>query len=154
MLTSFKRSTFTIFSITFMSLTLVLVAGCTLNKKVSDKTLMFADFAKVEELTSQEEERVVILDVRNFEKFQDKHIEGAFNIYTPNIRRREQLLLGEPIIIVYSSGEVRDNLSTAACKRLLNLGYGNVYNYRAGLKDWVKNEGKTEVTELMADLAE
>ncbi|QDU34353.1 molybdopterin biosynthesis protein MoeB [Poriferisphaera corsica] len=138
----------------FLALILLLIPGCKMNQKVSDKTLQPADFAKVEELLAMPEQRIVMLDVRRPDRFQKEHIDGAFNIYMPQIRRRERLLTGDPIIIVYSSGEVRDYLSTAACKRLLSLGYGSVYDYRGGLKDWLKQEGATTSTTVMADLAE
>ena len=149
-----RKSISTIILSLLLTFTLSLVLGCKINEKVSDKTLQPADFAKVEELLNLKDERVVMLDVRRPDRFQKEHIEGAFNIYMPQIRRRERLLTGSPIIIVYSSGEVRDYLSTAACKRLLSLGYGNVYDYRGGIKDWLKKDGPTDSTAIMADLAE
>ena len=121
--------------------------ACKSQNKTSDKDLQLAKFDTVKVLMDDDSMRTVILDVRRPELFQKEHIEGAFNIYMPYLRRRERLLAGDPNIIVYSSGEVDDLLATAACKKLLDLGYSNIYNYRSGLKDWKKKDGSlTSIT--------
>ncbi|WP_432797267.1 rhodanese-like domain-containing protein [Poriferisphaera sp. WC338] len=122
--------------------------GCNTAHKVSDKDMQLADFDIVQELNTRKDTRTVMIDVRSQRLFQKEHIKDAFHIYLPHLKKRDRLLAGDPMIIVYSSGEVHDLLATAACKKLLDLGYVNVYNYRGGLKDWIKNGGETAVVEF------
>ena len=121
----------------------IAVGGCESQRKISDKNMQLADFQMVQDLVASKDIRTVVVDVSSPPRFQQEHIKGAFNIHMPLLSKRDRLLAGKPNIVVYSSGELNDNLSTGAAKRLLNLGYVNVYNYRGGLKDWVKNGGGT-----------
>lgn len=77
------------------------------------------------------EDNAVVIDVRNFDEYFDGHIDGAINIPVENIST--VTYDKETVIIVYCASGMR---SANAAKKLIDLGYTNVYNLDGGLINW------------------
>lgn len=101
-------------------------------------------------------DKLVILDVRTQEEYEEKHIEGAVLIPNEEIgsERLEQLPdLNEEILIYCRSG----NRSAEAAKKMIEAGYTNVYDF-GGINDWsydtvsgLQSEKTTASSETTAD---
>ena len=74
---------------------------------------------------------VVIIDVRNYDEYQEEHIENSINVPLNHINDIE--MDKDTKIIVYCLSGVR---SKQAAKTLVSLGYFNVYNIDGGIINW------------------
>jgi rhodanese-related sulfurtransferase len=90
-----------------------------------------------------EDDRVVLVDVRQPSGFAEEHIPGAINLPLNTLRAGEPALAEAQSIVVYASGSPEDPLAGAAAKRLLALGYSNVLEFRGGLDEWTTKGGRT-----------
>ena len=81
----------------------------------------------------------VLLDPRPAAKFEKSHLPNAINIPMPEIILGHPELAKAKNIIVYAGGW-QDYMSSAAAKKMLALGYKNVYDFRGGIEQW-KTEG-------------
>ena len=113
----------------------VVSGGCGTTTRVSDESIERIEYERLQELLASPKERVVVVDVRTEDRFMKGHIPGAINIPLPSLRVDDPRLLDSTAIVVYA-GTWRDNLSAAAAKRLLTLGYDDVYDFRAGWEQW------------------
>lgn len=78
-------------------------------------------------------EKIVVLDVREKDEFQQGHIPGSINLSSRKIGQLEEMVEDkETILFVYCLTGVR---SVGAAKNLVNLGYQNVYNL-GGISAW------------------
>ena len=77
-----------------------------------------------------EEENVVIIDVRTVEEYKEGHIDGAINLPLDIISNID--VSKDKKIIVYCRSGRRSNL---AAIELIGLGYENVYDM-GGINDW------------------
>ena len=77
-----------------------------------------------------EEENVVIIDVRTVEEYKEGHIDGANNLPLDIISNID--VSKDKKIIVYCRSGRRSNL---AAIELIGLGYENVYDM-GGINDW------------------
>lgn len=118
--------------VTLLCLTLAAIAGCD-KVKVSDESIQTLREAEVIEALTQPQ--VVLVDVRKPEHFAKGHLPGAINIYLPQMRESDARLASAKQIIVYASGWT-DPLSPAAAKKLMALGYQNVYEFKGGIEVW------------------
>lgn len=126
-----------------MILMIFLVTGCKSNV-ITDQDIKVMTVEKVKEVAGEEE--VIILDVRNTEKYASGHLPHAINIHLPELKRRDVRLANAKYIIVYSGGW-HDRLGTAALKKLLALGYKNVSELPGGVENW-KDSGFKLITEV------
>lgn len=80
------------------------------------------------------EEDIIILDVRTEEEFDEEHIDNAIVIPVDEIEERVESVLTEKAkkILVYCRSGKR---SLKACEKLLKLGYTNVLDF-GGIIDW------------------
>ena len=82
----------------------------------------------------ENEENYIILDVRTEEEYKKSHIPEAINI--PNeeitIETTNKLTDKDQLILVYCRS---GNRSKEASKKLVKLGYTNVYDF-GGINDW------------------
>lgn len=81
---------------------------------------------------------VQLIDVRFPNEFNNGHIEGAININSFDFLYFEENVLKldkEKPIYVYCYSGVR---SRRACKKLANMGFKNIYDFKAGYKAWSK----------------
>ncbi len=79
-------------------------------------------------------EDIIILDVRTQEEFDEGHIDNAIVIPVDDIEKDAENVIGEKDkkILVYCRSGKR---SLAACKKLLKLGYTNIFDF-GGIIDW------------------
>lgn len=81
----------------------------------------------------------ILINTLGSDNFRSKHIPGSFNIPTGEIEERAGQVLPDKDqeIIVYCAS--RDcTASPTAAKKLVELGYSNVFDFEAGLTGWLK----------------
>jgi len=107
-------------------LSLLLFSGC--GEKIEYKNI------KVEEISSLGE-NVLYLDVRSRLEFSNGHIEDAVNIDVEELENNVGDLIPnkDRIIIVYCQS---GNRSAVASKKLIELGYKNIYNLVGGFNNY------------------
>jgi rhodanese-related sulfurtransferase len=89
--------------------------------------------------------KVLWLDPRSPKAFAEGHVPQATNIPFPDIERtHEATCRGFEMYFVYDT-DYNDVLAKASAKRLLELGYKNVYCMLGGLKAW-KTDGNPVAT--------
>ena len=78
-------------------------------------------------------ENVVLLDVRSPQEFKEGHLEGAINIPTYELKYKAHIFLvnKDSIIIAYCAFGIR---SKKAVKILRKLGYKNIYHLQSGIE--------------------
>lgn len=125
-------------------LTLCVVFSCFLaaceTGKTSDEDLNLVTTDLLLELMVDAGESVVLIDVRKPEAYNAESIPGAINIPILQLRPNDPRLAEATQIVVYSDGWSRyqnDQLSWAAAKTMLQLGYKFVSDYRPGLNGWI-----------------
>ena len=88
---------------------------------------------KAEEALSMMSDEVIILDVREVDEYDDGHISKAINLPLGHINKAEESFKDkEQTILVYCRSGRR---SAEAAKKLVKLGYTNVYDF-GGILDW------------------
>ncbi len=122
--------------------------GCT--RDTSDRDLVYKRPSELVELASTptgpfgagKAPKVLWLDPRSPKLYAEGHIPQATNIPFPDIERTHEVSCrGYTMFIVYDT-DYDDVMSKAAAKRLLELGYKDVYSMLGGLKSW-KADGYT-----------
>ncbi len=84
-----------------------------------------------------------LIDVRSREDYVKEHIGGAIHIPLEEIERARELLKPSDNIITYCESFVCSASSSAAVK-LMRMGFGNVRDYKGGLREWKMNDLPTE----------
>lgn len=118
-------------------------AGCD-KVKVSDQDIQILKESEMEAATADGE--TVVVDVRKPAAYAAGHIPNAINIFLPEIREQDPRLAGAKSIVVYAGGWT-DPLSTAACKRLMAMGYTGVAEFKGGMELW-KESGRQVATSV------
>lgn len=78
----------------------------------------------------------VWVDPRSRKSFEEDHIEGAINLPFPEMNEAAgAFLAGYDLFIVYGTGYT-DTMAVAGSKRLLELGFTEVYTLDGGLQAW------------------
>lgn len=116
-------------------LVLALLAGCT-----SDPATVGADGEAYHKITAEEAKKmmdgqqVTIVDVRRQDEYEESHVPGAILVPNESIgdEAPEQLPDKDATLLVYCRTGVR---SEQASKKLVGLGYKNVYDF-GGINDW------------------
>jgi rhodanese-related sulfurtransferase len=118
-----------IFSLGILAIGMISLIGC---KKENDiiKTI---DSKEAKEIMEQNED-VIILDVRTEEEFREGHIKGAILLpdYEVEEKAEEVLVDKSTTVLVYCRSGRR---SASAAKALLTLGYSKIYDF-GGIIDW------------------
>ena len=132
------------------------LTGCTAS--TSDRDLVYKRPSELVEIASTPVgpfgagrlPKVLWLDPRSPARFAEGHVPEATNIPFPDIEpTHEATCRGFDLFIVYDT-DYDDVLSRAASKRLLELGYENVYSMLGGLKAW-KADGYPVATSRPAE---
>lgn len=91
------------------------------------------DANKAKEMLEQQED-IIILDVRTKEEFEEGHIQGSILIPDYEIEEKAEQVLTDPsaTILVYCRSGRR---SAEAAKTLAKLGYTDIYDF-GGIIDW------------------
>jgi rhodanese-related sulfurtransferase len=76
---------------------------------------------------------VVLLDVRSDREYSDGHIPGSVHVPLPEIGERIKKLKKDKEVVVYCRS---GNQSIWAIKRLMGMGYKNLYNLKGGYSAW------------------
>ena len=111
---------------------IVLLASCTNNNQI-EITVNKIDSIKAQK-DFNEKSGYIIVDVRTKEEFDEGHIPGSINIPNEEIlndRPEELSDLSQDIYIYCRSG----NRSNQAAKKLIKMGYTNIYDF-GGIIDW------------------
>lgn len=120
-----------LFLILSLTCTLIVMAGCS---KKDDKSTHTTISAKEAKKMMDENEDIIILDVRTEDEYQEGHIEGAILIPDNEITEKAEDILAdksETILVYCRSGRRSANAS----KELSDLGYTNIYDF-GGINDW------------------
>ena len=122
--------------ILFCSLIIVLVLvnmiSCT-NSEAEDKTV-YRKITVDEAKKMMDTEKVIVLDVRNKDEYDQGHIKNAILLPNPEIEQRASEVLPDKNakILVYCRSGKR---SAEASKKLIDMGYTNIYDF-GGIMDW------------------
>lgn len=123
-------------AILFMTVGLLL-GGCEAlqgGPETSDSSLMIMTEDEVAEAMINEA-GIVLVDVRREDAFASGHLPGAVNLPIERIGFDDPELLDRSRIIVYGQN-FQSKLPTAAAKKMMRLGYENVYEFRGGVELW------------------
>ena len=131
--------------IAVLMLPLVLAAAaCT--RKTSDRDLVFVTPAQaVEKLHAKpglfgKPVRGVWIDPRRPEHYAKEHVAGAISLPLARMEAEAPVVLrGYDLFLVYDT-DLEDTIGKAASKRLMEIGFDDVYTLEGGLKAW-KREG-------------
>ena len=98
------------------------------NKYRSKENLSLEEIEKI----MQDNENVILLDVRSPQEYDEGHMQNAINIPTYEIYKKAQNIIEDKntIIICYCTLGVR---SKKAIKMLKKLGYKNLYHLDGGM---------------------
>jgi len=77
-----------------------------------------------------------LVDVLSRESFTKQHIKGAISIPLEEIGRKASKQLKKSGKIVTYCASFECSASTQAARKLIALGYKNVFDYKGGLKDY------------------
>ena len=112
-----------------------MAVGCASTNRTSDTDLTVLGVDEYLELLAQHGDRTVIIDTRPPSLYAKGHLPGAINIPLPQIKAGDPRLIEAERYVVYGKGW-DDVVSPAAAKKMLVLGYSNVYDFRAGFEVW------------------
>ena len=76
---------------------------------------------------------MMLLDVRSDKEYEEGHIPGAVHVQLSDIGNKVKRLKKEKELVVYCRN---GNQSIWAIKRLMGMGYRNLYNLRGGYNAW------------------
>jgi rhodanese-related sulfurtransferase len=76
---------------------------------------------------------IMLLDVRSDREYSEGHIPGAVHVPLPEIGDRVKKLKKDKELVVYCRN---GNQSIWAIKRLMGMGYKNLYNLKGGYSAW------------------
>jgi rhodanese-related sulfurtransferase len=88
-----------------------------------------------EAIVLMNDERSVVIDVREPNEFAEGHIEGARNIPVSKVAERAHELEAHkqsPVIVTCNSGA----RSPEACKKLVSQGFGQIFELKGGMMAW------------------
>jgi len=79
---------------------------------------------------------ITLIEVLSNESYEKEHIKGAVNIPLEEIGRKAKARFNkdEPIAVYCSNFDC--GASPAAAKKLIEMGFENVYDYQGGKQDW------------------
>ncbi len=79
---------------------------------------------------------MMILDVRSDKEYEQGHIPGAVHVQLADIGDKVKKLKKDKELVVYCRS---GNQSIWAIKRLMGMGYKNLYNLKGGYSAWQRN---------------
>jgi len=124
------------------------VTGCRGLLRINDNSIQLARYDQVQTwLSDLATSQMVLIDVRPLQEHIAEHIQGSIRIGLPGLTKADPRLVQASRIVVYASGW-SDSLSPAAAKRLLSLGYSQVYDFRGGLSAWKRRGGPVSGVEV------
>lgn len=88
--------------------------------------------------------RAAWVDPRGATEFAAEHIPGAINLPFPRIEAEHMVAFKDKDVLIVYDSDSDSSLALTYAKRLLALGYDEVYCMRGGLKAWKKDGHPTE----------
>ena len=122
--------------------------GCNGKPATSDRDIRELSYRKLVQLLDPETKDslfTVLVDVRSPARYAKGHLPGAVNIPLPTIQPGDLRLAEAKTIVVYARGWT-DPLSGPGAKRLMAMGYENVYDFRGGVELWQSEGGALETS--------
>lgn len=115
-------------------ITVLLLTACGQNKENTQEVIYMNISAQEAKKIMDTEEGYVILDVREQEEYDEKHIPGAIVIPHMEIANRAEEVLTDKnqLILVYCRSGRRSKIAAEA---LIELGYTNIKEF-GGILDW------------------
>ena len=144
----------TLMSIAIGTALMLGASGC--DRKTSDKDLVFVDPYRAVEVMNeqgsifQKPKAAAFVDPRPRLDYVREHIPGAINMPFEDMTLEAKTYLGRYQVLVVYDTDYDDVICRAASKRLMELGFDNVYSLEGGLKAW-KKAGNDVTTGLPAD---
>ena len=122
---------------------IVSLTGC--NRTITDGSIVNIQPQRVAEWVREDASGRLYMDVRDPEEFQSGHIPGARNIRLPEVSatERDPALNTFNTIVVYGDGAYSAR-AIAMTKRLLGLGYKDVFLLDGGFGGWRAQGGAVE----------
>jgi len=120
-----------------LTIGLLLLTGCNQPPKIDDKDLQRIEYPALLEMLNnpKPKHRTILIDVRSKDKYVQGHIPKALNIPIQDLVWQDPRLMEAKNLVVYAGGWT-DYRSPAAAKKLLALGYKNVFDFRGGIETW------------------
>lgn len=133
----------------FLAVPFLFFAGCTGSAQTTDRDITVIDIDQLSAMIEGREEwkkksPTVIIDVRSVSEYNRGHIPSALSIPVAELRANDPRLAEAHNLVVYGSG-LMDYLSAAAFKKMISLGYQNVYDFRSGAWMW-QRQGREMIT--------
>ena len=97
--------------------------------------LRFVTIEKLLEMKANNE-MVTLVDVLSEESFKAGHIPGALNIPLGSLESLAERYLNKKDTIVVYCGSYSCQASTKAARKLLEMGYENTFDFKAGKRGW------------------
>ncbi len=100
------------------------------------KLIGFLGRLEIKQITPRELDQkkgMMLLDVRSDREYAEGHIPGAVHVPLPEIGDRVKKLKKDKDLVVYCRS---GNQSIWAIKRLMGMGYKNLYNLKGGYGAW------------------
>jgi rhodanese-related sulfurtransferase len=102
---------------------------------LSMKKLTFITIERLLEMNANDE-KFTLVDVLSEESYKDGHIPGAINIPLGNLESLAERYLDRKDTIVVYCGSYSCQASTKATRKLLEMGYENTLDFKAGKRGW------------------
>ena len=137
-----------IIRLTYVFSLALLAAGCG-PPKTSDQNLEMVSYERLDAMLNDTGRPTLLLDIRPVRYYAEAHLPGAVNIPLPDIVKQDPRLGAAHNIVVYGSHWL-DTLAPAGAKKLIALGYQNVFLFRGGVEQWQSQGRAVERSEPAA----
>jgi len=117
----------------------MVMVGCLGETKTSDRDIQNIRYEQLREHLAKGD--TLLIDVRRPEMYKAGHIPGAVNVPLPTMRSNDPRLANYRRLVVHAGGWT-DPLSVAGAKRLIALGYKEVYEFKGGTDVWADSGGR------------
>lgn len=87
----------------------------------------------------QKEVKGVWVDPRSTKAYEESHIPGAISLPLPDMRDAAASVLADYNLFIVYDSDFADVMAKAGAKRLLELGFTDVYALTGGLRAWKKD---------------
>ena len=129
--------------ITCLFLCVFVLGACQRQIRTRDTHIRDIQVDQLQKLMANKKKPAVLVDVRPASRYAKEHIPGSVNIPLNEIKLGDPRLAKAHSIIVYAAGP-DDYLAPAGFKRMMAVGYENLYNFRGGLMEWENRGGQAE----------
>ncbi|MEX2215902.1 MAG: rhodanese-like domain-containing protein [Phycisphaeraceae bacterium] len=122
----------------------LVLSACDSAPKTSDEDLRHLSYKGLREIMADAggKSPLMLIDIRPPADFEKGHIPGATNIPDPqqfmHIGATDPRLTNASHVVVYGE-DFRRNFADPAAKKLIGLGYDNIYSFPGGWGEWQKN---------------